>query len=81
VQSARRDDDVFGADRSVYKLDLFEHPPAEAADTLNRYCRTRQRRLVRLGFARARGECGEALETAQREYETKNAHTDALSAK
>ncbi len=32
AESARRHDDVFGANRRVYKLDLFERPPAEAAD-------------------------------------------------
>jgi predicted type IV restriction endonuclease len=40
-------------DRRVYKLDLFERPPTEAAETLRRY------------LARERVESGEALEAAR----------------
>jgi len=45
----------FAANRRVYKLDLFERPPAEAAETLTRY------------LARARVESGEALEPSESE--------------
>jgi len=45
----------FAANRRVYKLDLFERPPAEAAETLTRY------------LARARVESGEALKPSASE--------------
>ena len=54
--------------RRVYKLDLFERPPAEAADTLRRY------------LDRARIESGEALETARKEYRSRNRRTQACAA-
>jgi len=43
-------------DRCVYKLDLFERTPAEAAETLRRY------------LDRERVESGEALKTAGKDY-------------
>jgi predicted type IV restriction endonuclease len=46
-------------DRRVYKLDLFERPLGEAIETLNRY------------LARTRIETGEALETARKEYRSR----------
>jgi hypothetical protein len=52
----------------VYKLDLFERPPAEAADTLTRY------------LARACVESGEALETARKEYRSRNRRSQARAA-
>jgi hypothetical protein len=55
-------------DRRVYKLDLFERPPAEAADTLTRY------------LARTRVESGEALETARKEYRSRNRRSQARAA-
>lgn len=55
-------------DRRVYKLDLFERPPAEAADTLTRY------------LARSRVESGEALETARKEYRSRNRRSQARAA-
>ena len=55
-------------DRRVYKLDLFERPPAEAADTLTRY------------LARARVESGEALEIARKEYRSRNRRSQARAA-
>ncbi|MFZ5496485.1 MAG: type I restriction enzyme HsdR N-terminal domain-containing protein [Verrucomicrobiota bacterium] len=55
-------------DRRVYKLDLFERPPAEAATTLDRY------------LARARVESGEALDTARKEYRSRNRKSQARSA-
>ena len=55
-------------DRRVYKLDLFERPPAEAAETLTRY------------LARARVESGEALETARKEYRSRNRRSQARAA-
>jgi predicted type IV restriction endonuclease len=55
-------------DRRVYKLDLYERPPAEAADTLTRY------------LARARVESGEALETARKEYRSRNRRSQARAA-
>jgi hypothetical protein len=58
----------FSSDRRVYKLDLFECPPAEAADTLTRY------------LARARVESGEALETARKEYCSRNRRSQARAA-
>jgi hypothetical protein len=55
-------------DRRVYKLDLFERPTAEAAETLHRY------------LARARVESGEALETARKEYRSRNRRAQACDA-
>jgi predicted type IV restriction endonuclease len=55
-------------DRRVYKLDLFERPPAEAVETLTRY------------LALARVESGEALETARKEYRNRNRRTQARAA-
>jgi hypothetical protein len=55
-------------DRRVYKLDLFERPPSEAAETLRRY------------LARARVESGEALEAARKEYRSRNRRTQACAA-
>ena len=55
-------------DRRVYKLDLFERPPTEAAETLRRY------------LARARVESGEALEAARKEYRSRNRRTQACAA-
>jgi hypothetical protein len=55
-------------DRRVYKLDLFERTPAEAAETLARY------------LARARVESGEALETARTEYRSLNRRSQARAA-
>jgi predicted type IV restriction endonuclease len=45
-------------ERRVYKLDLFEREPAEAAATLARY------------MTRSKIESGEALDTARNEYRT-----------
>jgi len=55
-------------DRRVYKLDLFERPPAEAAETLHRY------------LAHSRVESGEALETARKEYRSQNRRSQARAA-
>lgn len=55
-------------DRSVYKLDLFERPPTEAAETLQRY------------LTRARVESGEALEAARKEYRSRNRRSQARAA-
>lgn len=55
-------------DRRVYKLDLFERPPADAAATLDRY------------LARQRVESGEALETARKEYRSRNRKSQARAA-
>lgn len=55
-------------DRRVYKLDLFERTPAEAAETLTRY------------LARARVESGEALETAGEEYSSRSRRSQARAA-
>jgi hypothetical protein len=55
-------------DRRVYKLDLFERPPTEAAEILHRY------------LARARVESGEALEAARKEYRSRNRRTQACAA-
>jgi hypothetical protein len=52
-------------DRRVYKLDLFERPLGEAAETLRRY------------LARARIESGEALETARNEYRSRRSQARA----
>ena len=55
-------------DRRVYKLDLFERPAAEAAEILQRY------------LARSRIESGEALETARKEYRSRNRRSQARAA-
>lgn len=55
-------------DRRVYKLDLFERPAAEASEALNRY------------LARSRVESGEALETARKEYRSRNRRSRARDA-
>jgi hypothetical protein len=55
-------------DRRVYKLDLFERPPSEAAETLRRY------------LAHERVESGQALETARKEYRSRNRRTQACAA-
>ena len=55
-------------DRRVYKLDLFERPPTEAAEVLTRY------------LARAKVESGEALETARKEYRSRTRKSQARSA-
>ena len=55
-------------DRRVYKLDLFERPPAEAAETLQRY------------LTRARVESGEALEAARKEYRSRSRRSQARAA-
>lgn len=54
-------------DRLVYKLDLFERPPAEAADILRRY------------LANERVVSGEVLETDKRGYESADRHSEALT--
>jgi predicted type IV restriction endonuclease len=55
-------------DRRVYKLDLYERPTAEAAAALHRY------------LACARVHSGEALETARREYRSRNRQAQAKAA-
>ncbi len=55
-------------DRRVYKLDLFERPPAEASEILHRY------------LARSRVESGEALESARKEYRSRNRRSQARDA-
>jgi predicted type IV restriction endonuclease len=55
-------------ERRVYKLDLFERPAAEAAETLRRY------------LAHDRVESGEALEAARKEYRSRNRRTQACAA-
>lgn len=55
-------------DRRVYKLDLFERPAAEAAEVLHRY------------LERTRVESGEALETARKEYRSRNRRSQARTA-
>ncbi len=55
-------------DRRVYKLDLFERLPAEAAEPLRRY------------LERSRVESGEALETARKEYRSRNRRSQAKAA-
>jgi predicted type IV restriction endonuclease len=52
-------------ERRVYKLDLFEREPAEAAATLARY------------LTRSKVESGEALEAARSEYRGRNRRTQA----
>jgi len=55
-------------DRRVYKLDLYERPPGEAAAALHRY------------LDRARVESGEALEAARKEYRSRNRRSQAQAA-
>lgn len=55
-------------DRRVYKLDLYERPSAEAALTLHRYLDC------------ARVQSGEALETARKEYRSRNRQSQAKAA-
>lgn len=55
-------------DRRVYKLDLYERPPAEAAEALHRYLDC------------ARVQCGEVLETARKEYRSRNRQSQAKAA-
>ncbi len=55
-------------DRRVYKLDLFERPASEAAETLQRY------------LARPRVESGESLENARRDYRTRQGKSQACAA-
>jgi hypothetical protein len=55
-------------DRRVYKLDLFERPPAAAAEALSAY------------LDRPRVESGVALETARQEYRTRNRRSEARAA-
>jgi hypothetical protein len=55
-------------DRRVYKLDLFERPPTEAAEILRRY------------LAYDRAVSGEALEDARKEYRSRNRRTQACAA-
>ena len=50
------------------ELDLYERPPAEAADVLHRY----------LGCARV--QSGEALEAARKEYRSRNRRSQARAA-
>jgi hypothetical protein len=55
-------------ERRVYKLDLFERSPAEAAEILGRY------------LERTRVESGEALETARKEYRSRSRRSQAKAA-
>jgi hypothetical protein len=55
-------------DRRVYKLDLFERPPSEAGDALLRY------------LSHERVESAEALETARKEYRSRNRRSQAKAA-
>lgn len=55
-------------DRRVYKLDLFERPPTEAAETLQRY------------LARTNVASGDTLETARKEYRSRNRRAQAREA-
>jgi hypothetical protein len=55
-------------DRRVYKLDLYERPPAEAAEVLHRYLDC------------GRVQSGEALETARKEYRSRNRQSQAKAA-
>ncbi|MBI3878108.1 MAG: hypothetical protein HY300_19465 [Verrucomicrobia bacterium] len=52
-------------DRRVHKLDLFERSPAEAAEILRRYLEC------------SRVQSGEALETARKEYRSRNRRSQA----
>ena len=55
-------------ERRVYKLDLFERMPSDAAETLGRY----------LTFSKV--ESGEALENARTEYRSRNRKSQARAA-
>ena len=55
-------------DRRVYRLDLYERPPAEAGEILHRY------------LERARVESGEALEAARKEYRSRSRRSQAKAA-
>lgn len=55
-------------DRRVYKLDLYERPPAEAGEILRRY------------LERTKVESGEALEIARKEYRSRNRRSRAKAA-
>ncbi len=55
-------------DRRVYKLDLFERDPVEAAAILAKY------------LTRSKVESGEALETARQEYRNRNRRAQAQAA-
>jgi hypothetical protein len=55
-------------ERRVYKLDLFERMPSEAAETLGRY----------LTFSKV--ESGESLEYARKEYRSRNRKSQARAA-
>lgn len=55
-------------DRRVYKLDLYERPPAEAGEILQRY------------LERGKVESGEALEIARKEYRSRNRRSQAKAA-
>ena len=55
-------------DRRVHKLDLYERSPAEASEILCRY------------LERSRVESGEALETARKEYRSRNRRSQARAA-
>ena len=55
-------------DRRVYKLDLFERAPSEAAETLGRY------------LTRSKVESGEALENARKEYRSRSRKSQARAA-
>lgn len=55
-------------DRRVYKLDLYERPPVEAAAVLHRYLDS------------ARVQSGEAIETARKEYRSRNRQSQARAA-
>jgi hypothetical protein len=55
-------------DRRVYKLDLLEHAPVEAAETLSRY------------LAHERVVAGDALEMARQEYRSRHRRSQARAA-
>ena len=55
-------------DRRVYKLDLYERPSVEASEALTRYLEC------------ARVQAGEALETARKEYRSRNRQSQAKAA-
>jgi hypothetical protein len=55
-------------ERRVYKLDLFEREPSDAASTLDRY------------LTRSKVESGEALESARQEYRSRNRRAEAQAA-
>lgn len=55
-------------DRRVYKLDLYERPPDEAGEILQRY------------LERAKVESGAALEISRKEYRSRNRRSQAKAA-